>query len=51
MALNNTFTKVDFNQYKDAYDKKVVQAWKGRERELDVETLRDLMHGFIFTID
>ena len=51
MALNNTFTKVDFNQYKDAYDMDIIHAWKGREMELDVETLRALMYGFTFTKD
>ena len=51
MALNNTFTKVDFNQYKDAYDMGIIHAWKGREMELDVETLRALMYGFTFTQD
>lgn len=51
MALNNTFTKVDFNQYRDAYDEDVIQAWKRRVLELDVETLRALMYGFTFTKD
>lgn len=51
MAKNNTFTKVDFNQYRDAYDKDVIQAWKSGEQELDVETLRALMYGFTFTKD
>ena len=51
MELNNTFTRVDFNQYKDAYDKEVIQAWKRRELELDVKTLRALMYGFTFTTD
>ena len=51
MELNNSFTKVDFNQYRDAYDKDVIQAWKRRVQELDVETLRALMYGFTFTSD
>jgi len=51
MELNNTFTKVDFNQYRDAYDKDVIQAWKRRVQELDAETLRALMYGFTFTSD
>ena len=51
MELNNTFTKVDFNQYRDAYDKNVIQAWKRRVQELDAETLRALMYGFTFTSD
>ena len=49
--MNNSFTKVDFNQYKDAYDKDVILAWKGKKLELDVETLRALMYGFTFTKD
>ena len=51
MELNNSFTKVDFNQYRDAYDKDVIQAWKKRVLELDIETLRALMYGFTFTKD
>ena len=51
MASNNTFTKVDFVKYKDAYDEDVIQAWKRRVLELDVETLRALMYGFSFTKD
>ena len=51
MELNNTFTKVDFNQYRDAYDKNVIQTWKSGEQELDAETLRALMYGFTFTKD
>ena len=51
MELNNSFTKVDFNQYRDAYDKDVIQAWKRRVQELDAETLRALMYGFTFTSD
>jgi len=51
MELNNTFTKVDFNQYRDAYDKDVIQAWRRRVLELDIETLRALMYGFTFTKD
>lgn len=51
MELNNTFTKVDFNQYRDAYDKDVIQAWKKRVLELDIEALRALMYGFTFTKD
>ena len=51
MELNNSFTKVDFNQYKNAYDQDVIQAWKSRELELDIETLRALMYGFTFTKD
>lgn len=51
MEKNNSFTKVDFNQYKDAYDQDVIQAWKSRELELDVETLRAMMYGFTFTND
>ena len=51
MELNNTFTKVDFNQYRDAYDKDVIQAWKRKVMKLDVETLRALMYGFTFTSD
>lgn len=51
MELNNSFTKVDFNQYKNAYDQDVIQAWKSRELELDVETLRAMMYGFTFTND
>ena len=39
MGQNNSFTKVDYNQYKDAYNKDVIQAWKGRKKEIDVETL------------
>ena len=51
MELNNSFTKVDFNQYRDAYDKDVIQAWRRRVLELDIETLRALMYGFTFTKD
>ena len=51
MELNNSFTKVDFNQYRDAYDKDVIQAWKERKLELDVETLRALMYGFTFKMN
>jgi len=51
MALNNTFTKVDFVKYMDAYDKNVIQAWKSGEQELDIETLRAMMYGFTFTKD
>jgi len=51
MELNNSFTKVDFNQYRDAYDKDVIQAWKRKVLKLDVETLRALMYGFTFTKD
>ena len=51
MALNNTFTKVDFVKFKDAYDQDVIQAWKSGEQELDEETLRALMYGFTFTKD
>ena len=51
MALNNTFTKVDFNQYRDTYDKDVIQTWKCGQQELDVETLRAFMYGFTFTQD
>ena len=51
MELNNTFTKVDFNQYRDAYDKDFIQAWKSGQQELDVETLRAFMYGFTFTQD
>ena len=46
MGQNNSFTKVDYNQYKDAYNKDVIQAWKDRKKEIDVETLRALMYGF-----
>ena len=49
MELIKTFRKVDFNQYKYAYDKDAILAWKNRKRELDVETLRALMYGFTFT--
>ncbi len=49
MERNNSFTKVDYNQYKDAYNKDVIQAWKDRKKELDVETLRAMMYGFTFT--
>ena len=49
MELIKSFRKVDFNQYKNAYDKDVILAWKNRKRELDVETLRALMYGFTFT--
>lgn len=35
MEMNNSFTKVDFNQYKDAYDKDVILAWKGKKLELE----------------
>lgn len=49
MELIKSFTKVDYNLYKDAYDKDVIQAWKERKLELDVETLRALMYGFTFT--
>jgi hypothetical protein len=49
MELIKTIRKVDFNQYKYAYDKDAILAWKNRERELDVETLRALMYGFTFT--
>ena len=49
MEQNNSFTKVDYNQYKDAYNKDVIQAWKDRKKEIDVETLRALMYGFTFT--
>ena len=49
MELIKTFRKVDFNQYKYAYDKDAILVWKNRERELDVETLRALMYGFTFT--
>ena len=49
MELMKSFTKVDYNLYKDAYDKDVIQAWKERKLELDVETLRALMYGFTFT--
>jgi hypothetical protein len=51
MEMNNSFTKVDFNQYKDAYDKDVILAWKGKKLELDVDTLRALLYGFTFTKD
>ena len=51
MALNNTFTKVDFVKYMDAYYKNVIQAWKSGEQELDIETLRAMMYGFTFTKD
>ena len=51
MELNYSFTKVDFNQYRDAYDKDVIQAWKRKVLKLDVETLRALMFGFTFTSD
>ena len=49
MEQNNSFTKVDYNQYKDAYNKDVIQAWKDSKKGLDVETLRALMYGFTFT--
>lgn len=39
MEQNNLFTKVDYNQYKDAYNKDVIQAWKDGKKEIDVETL------------
>ena len=39
MEQNNSFTKVDYNQYKDAYNKDVIQAWKEKKKEIDVETL------------
>ncbi len=49
--MNNSFTRVDFSQYKDSYDKDVIMAWKGGKLELDVETLRALLYGFTFTKD
>ena len=49
MEQNNSFTKVDYNQYKDAYNKDVIQAWKDGKKEIDVETLWALMYGFTFT--
>ena len=39
MEQNNSFTKVDYNQYKDAYNKDVIQAGKDGKKEIDVETL------------
>ena len=42
--MNNSFTRVDFSQYKDSYDKDVIMAWKGGKLELDVETLRALLY-------
>ena len=39
MEQYNSFTKVDYNQYKDACNKDVIQAWKDGKKEIDVETL------------
>ena len=39
MEQNNSFTKVDYNQYKDAYNKDVIHACKDGKKEIDVETL------------
>ena len=39
MEQNNSFTKVHYNQYKETYNKDVIQAWKDGKKEIDVETL------------
>ncbi len=49
MKQKKSFSKVDYNQYKYAYNKDVIKVWKDKKKELDVDTLRALMYGFTFT--
>ena len=43
MKQKKSFSKVDYNQYKYAYNKDVIKVWKDKKKELDVDTLRALM--------
>lgn len=47
----NTFSKVDYNAYKDSYDQLLINAWKTCEIKLDDDKLRALMYGYTFTDD